>query len=91
MIVLLIILLLMTEIIIQLKKKKNHHEDFPGGPLTKNPSFKSGGLGLIPGQGTRFHIPQLKAHMLKLKSCLSQLRLKIPYVPTKTQWSQMRK
>ena len=91
MIVLLIILLLMTEIIIQLKKK-THHENFPGGPLTKkNPSFQSGGLGLITGQGTRFHIPQLRAHMLKLKSCLSQLRLKIPYVPTKTQWSQMRK
>jgi len=64
---------------------------FPGGAITKNPSTQSGGLGLIPGQGTRFHIPQLRAHMLQLKSCLSQLRLKIPRVPTKTQWSQMRK
>ena len=33
--------------------------DFPGGPITKNPSAQSGGLGLIPAQGTRFHIPQL--------------------------------
>ena len=43
--------------------------DFPGGPLTKkNPSFQSGGLGLIPGQGTRFHIPHAAT-----KVCLSQL------------------
>ena len=60
MIVLLIILLLITEVIIQLKKKKNYTmRDFPGGPITKNPSAQSGGLGLIPAQGTRFHIPQL--------------------------------
>ena len=39
---------------------------FPGGPIPENPSFPSGGLGLIPGQGTRFHIPQLRAHMLQL-------------------------
>ena len=84
MIVLLIILFLMTEIIIQLKKKPTVR-DFPDGPLPKNPSFPSGGLGLIPGQGTRFHIPQLRVHMLQLKSCLSQLRLKILHVPTKTQ------
>ena len=90
MIVLLIILLLMTEILTQFKKKPTMR-DFPGRPITKNPSFPSGGLGLITGQGTRFHIPLLRAHMLQLKSCLSQLRLKIPRVPTKTQWSQMRK
>ena len=58
--------------------------DFPGGPLTKkNPSFQSGGLGLIPGQGTRFHIPQLRAHMLQLKSACHKW-LKILHVRTKT-------
>ena len=65
--------------------------DFPGGPITKNPSTQSGGIGLITGQGTRFRIPQLSAHVLQTKSCLSQLRLKILRVPTKTQWSQMKK
>ena len=36
-------------------------EDFPDGPVAKTPYTPSaGGLGLIPDQGTRFHMPQLK-------------------------------
>ena len=31
---------------------------FPGGPVAKTPN--AGGLGLIPGQGTRSHMLQLK-------------------------------
>ena len=27
----------------------------------------AGGLGLIPGQGTRSHMPQLRVHMLQQK------------------------
>ena len=34
----------------------------------------AGGLGLIPGQGTRAHILQLRVHMLQLKSCKPHLR-----------------
>ena len=39
---------------------------FPGGPLTKTPCSQCRGLGLIPGQGTRSHIPQ-RVCMLQLK------------------------
>ena len=35
------------------KRKK---EDFPGGPVIKNPPADAGDEGLIPGQG-RFHMP----------------------------------
>ena len=28
-------------------------QDFPGGPLAKNPPFNAGDLGSIPGQGTK--------------------------------------
>ena len=27
-------------------------QDFPGGPVVKNPPSKAGDVGLIPGQGT---------------------------------------
>ena len=45
------------------------------------PSLNAGGLGLIPGHGTRSHMPQLSVHMLQLIS-------KIPHAATKTQYSQ---
>ena len=32
--------------------------DFPGGPVVKTPNV--GGLGSIPGQGTMYHMPQLR-------------------------------
>ena len=34
--------------------------DFPGSPVTKIWAPFAGSLGLIPDQGTRFHMPQLK-------------------------------
>ena len=34
----------------------------------------AGGLGSIPGRGTRYHMAQLRVHMLQLK---------IPHAPTK--------
>ena len=36
------------------------HGNFPAGPVAKTPSPNAGGLGLIPSQGTRSHIPQLR-------------------------------
>ena len=32
-------------------------QDFPGGPVVKNPPAKAGDMGLIPGPG-RFPMPQ---------------------------------
>ena len=45
------------------KKKKNNNQqtknrDFSGDPVAKNPSLQSRGLASIPGQGTKFHMPQ---------------------------------
>ena len=31
--------------------------DFPGDPLFKNLPFSAGGVGSIPGQGTKIHMP----------------------------------
>ena len=39
--------------------------DFPSGPVAKTPS--AGGPGLIPGQGTKSHIPPLRIHMPQLR------------------------
>ena len=36
---------------------------FPGGPLTKTPCSQCRGLGLIPGQGTRSHMPPRRVHV----------------------------
>ena len=44
----------------------------------------AGGLGSIPGQATRSHMPQLRV-------CMLQLRSKIPHVTTKTGYSQISK
>ena len=35
-------------------------EDFPGGPVAETPCTNAGGLGSIPGQGTRSHMLQLR-------------------------------
>ena len=45
--------------------------DFPGGLVAKTPCSQQGGLGSIPGQGTR-------PHMLQLRVCMPQQRSKIP-------------
>ena len=43
--------------------------DFPGGPVAKSPCVpNAGGLGLIPGWGTRSLMLQQRAHMPQLKS-----------------------
>ena len=34
--------------------------DFPGGPVAKIPCSQCRGLGVIPGQRTRSHMPQLR-------------------------------
>ena len=39
--------------------------DVPDGPVAKTPN--AGGPGSIPGQGTRFHVLQLRVHMPELK------------------------
>ena len=38
---------------------KNKAWDFPSGPVAKTLWFQTGGLGSIPGQGTRSHKLQL--------------------------------
>ena len=43
-----------------LKKKRGAHQDFPGGTGAKTLCFQRRGPSLIPGQGTRSHIHQLK-------------------------------
>jgi len=40
---------------------------FPGGSKAKTPRSQYRRPGLIPGQGTRSHMPQVKVHMLQLK------------------------
>ena len=40
--------------------------DFPAGPVAK--TLNAGGLGLIPGQGTRSHTLPLRIHMPQLRS-----------------------
>ena len=39
--------------------------DFPRGPVAKTPCSQRRGLGLIPGQGTRSHMPQLRPSTAK--------------------------
>ena len=41
--------------------------DFPGGAVAETLHLQCGGLGSVPGQGTRAHMPQLRVHMLQLK------------------------
>ena len=57
--------------------------DFPGCPVANTPN--AGGPGLIPGQGTRFHMLQLSLHAVTKK----KQKQKNPYDVTKTQHSQI--
>ena len=41
--------------------------DFPGGPVAKTLCPDAENPGWIPGQGTRSHMPQKKAHLLQLR------------------------
>ena len=38
----------------------------------------AGGLGLIPGQESRYHMPQLRVHMPKLKSLHASVKIRDP-------------
>ena len=60
-------------------RKRERLWDFPGGPVATTP--RSQGKGLIPGQGARAHVEQLRVHMPWLK---------ILHVATKTQCWQMK-
>ena len=40
---------------------RNHGRDFPGGPVAKILHLNAWGLGSIPGQGTKSHMPQLES------------------------------
>ena len=40
--------------------------DIPGGPVAKTSCSQCRGPGLIPGQGTRSHMLQVRVHMLQL-------------------------
>ena len=62
---------------------RKNGRDFPGGSVaeTLNTPY-AGGPGLIPGQETRFHMPQLRV-------CLVQLS--ILRATTKTRHSQINK
>ena len=73
--------------------------DFLGSPVAKTPCFHAGGLSLIPGQGTRSHVLQLRVRVLQLiesachnfRSHMLQQRLKIPSAENKTWYSQINK
>ena len=63
-------------------RKKIKLGDLPDGPWLRLPAPNAGAPGLIPGQGNRSHVPQLKIHMPQLK---------IPHAATKTWHSQINK
>ena len=48
--------------------------DFPCGPVAKTPRSQCRGPGLIPGQGTRSHLPQLRVPMPQLRVPMLQLK-----------------
>ena len=47
--------------------KRHSFGDFPGGLVVRLSAPTAGGLGSIPGQGTRSHMPQLRVYTQKLK------------------------
>ena len=46
------------------KRLKDQYRNFPGGPVAKTHTPNAEDLGLIPGQGTRSHMPQLRSKIL---------------------------
>ena len=56
--------------------------DFPGGPVAKTSHSHAGAPGLIPAQGARSHVPQLRLFVLQLK---------VPHAATKIQHRQINK
>ena len=65
-----------------MENRRRCRVDFPRGPVAKTLASSAQGPGSIPGQGTRSHMPQLRAHILQLK---------ISSVATKTWYSQISK
>ena len=55
---------------------KSEVRDFPGGPVAKTQHSSAGGPGLIPGQGTRSHMPQPKILSATTKTWSSQINIK---------------
>ena len=53
--------------------------DFPGGPggVAKTPP-NGGGRGSVPGQGIKFHTPQLRVYVLQLKILRAAVKIKDP-------------
>ena len=54
--------------------------DFPGGPVAKLHAPNAGGLGSIPFQGTRSHVPEQRVHMLQLKCCGSAIQNTLQFI-----------
>ena len=48
--------------------KGTQQRGFLGGPVAKASRFQSGDLSLIPGQGTRFYMPQIKSLHAAMKT-----------------------
>ena len=50
---------------------KTEFRGFPGGPVVKNPPFKTEDVGLIPVQGTKipYAVEQLNASVATIKAC----------------------
>ena len=53
------------------------------------PSLNAGGLGLIPGHGTRSHMPQLSVHMLQLRPSTVKKKIYIYFLKTVDQRIRM--
>ena len=53
--------------------------DFPGGPggVAKTPP-NGGGRGSVPGQGIKFHTPQLRVYVLQLMILHAAVKIKDP-------------
>ena len=64
---------------------KSKYKDSLGGPQANTPCFQWRGLDLIPGQGTRSHMMQLKIPHAATK------KKKIPNTAPKTWLGQIRK
>ena len=78
----------------QLKVEKFHFKldlrDFPGGLAAKTLKSQYRGLGSIPGQGTRYHMPQLrwKIQVAQLKTWCSQRNIFKKKTKTKTRFAR---
>ena len=51
--------------------------EFPGGPVTGTLGSQCGGPGVIPGQGTRSHMPQRRPRTVPLSSPLQKKKKKL--------------